>query len=372
MQLRSLDTNRASDVEQFIEFPFGLYRECPQWVPAMVSGTRLVLDRRRHPFYRHSEGDFFVVEEGGKRLGQIAVLANHRYNDFHATKTAFFYYFDTVDDGEVARLLLDAAADWARARGMDTLLGPKGFMRTDSVGILIDGFEHRAAPGASYNYPYYRRLLEACGFEKEVDYFSGYLTGDYDLPQRFYEVAEKVKERSGFWIKSFKSKAELRAWVPHIQRVNNEAFVNVWGYCPMDDVEIQMASKQLMTIGDPHLIKLVMKGEEVAGFIFVFPDVSAALQKTRGRLFPFGWITLLRALKDTRRIMVNGVGLRPEYQGLGANAVLYTELMHTLRGCHVEACDVAYVAETNLKSMADMAALGVQWYKHYRVYRKAL
>jgi len=372
MQLRKLDTNRAADVRQFVDFPFQLYQDCPQWVPSLVSGVKLALNRGKHPFYRHSDADFFVVEEGDKTLGRIAVLANSRYNEYHGSKTAFLYYFDTVEDVRVSNLLLDAACAWAQDRGMDTILGPKGLMRADPAGILIEGFEHRAALSASYNYAYYPRLIEAAGFEKELDYSSGYLAGDYKLPERFYTIAEKVKARSGFWIKSFRNKRELGDWIPRIQRVNNEAFVHVWGYCPMDELETEMVAKQLLAIGDPQLIKLVMKDDEVAGFILTFPDVSAALQRIKGRLFPFGWIDVLRELKTTRWMLVNGVGLLPKYQGLGANAVLYTEMVKTLETRPVELCDVAYVAETNQKSMRDMEALGVKWYKRYRVYRKSL
>jgi ribosomal protein S18 acetylase RimI-like enzyme len=214
--------------------------------------------------------------------------------------------------------------------------------------------------------------MDALGFEKEIDYLSGYVEGDYDLPARFYQIAERVKERSGFWVKSFDSKRELRRWAPQIQRVNNEAFTEVWGYYPLDDAETRMISQQLLTIADPRMLKLVMKGDEVAGFAFVYPDISAALQDIRGRLWPFGWIKLLREFKRTRRLSANGVGLLPKYQGLGANAVLYTELLKTLKSREFDFCDVAQVAENNQKSLGDMMAGGVRWYKRHRIYRRSI
>lgn len=373
IQSRKLRLQDRADAKRFIDFPFELYAHNDQWVPPLVSGVRKTLNRSKHPFYRHSQAEFFVAEdERGQMLGRIAVLANRHYNDYHKSRTAFFCYFDTVDDVYVAQRLFEAADAWARDHDLDTLIGPKGFLRSDGMGILIEGFEHRAAPGIPYNYAYYQELMDALGFEKEIDYLSGYVEGDYDLPERFYQIAKRVKERSGFWVKSFDSKRELRRWAPQIQRVNNEAFTEVWGYYPLDDAETRMISQQLLTIADPRMLKLVMKGDEVAGFAFVYPDISAALQDIRGRLWPFGWIKLLREFKRTRRLSANGVGLLPKYQGLGANAVLYTELLKTLKSREFDFCDVAQVAENNQKSLGDMMAGGVRWYKRHRIYRRSI
>ncbi|MGC9399090.1 MAG: hypothetical protein ACP5HM_08130 [Anaerolineae bacterium] len=367
----SISYQDLAAVEQFIDFPLELYAHSSQWVPPLASAVRTALHREKHPFYRHSQAEFFVARDGrGEMLGRIAVLANRRYNDYHGRQTAFFYYFDAVDDVHVARRLFEAAVEWAQARGLDTLVGPKGFLRSDGLGILVEGFEHRAAPGIPYNYAYYADLLEALGFEKEVDYLSGYVAGDYDLPERFYRIAERVKARRGFRIKHFRSKRELRRWIPQVQRVNNEAFTEVWGYYPLDEAEARMIGRQLLTIADPRMLKLVMKGEEVAGFALVYPDVSAALQATQGRLWPLGWIRLLLAFKRTRRFSANGLGLLPKYQGLGANTVLYTELFKTLRARDFDFCDIAQVAENNQKSLGDMMAGGVIWYKRHRVYHR--
>ena len=373
IQLRKLLVEDKVEVKRFIDFPIDLYARCPQWVPPLASSVRTTLNRDKHPFYRHSEAEFFIAEDDrGELLGRIAVLANSHYNEYHDSRVAFFCYFDTVDDLHVAKRLFDAAQEWAGERGLETLMGPKGFLRSDGMGILIEGFEHRAAPGIPYTYVYYQDLVDALGFEKEIDYLSGYVEGDYDLPERFYQIAERVKERRGFWVKSFQSKRELRRWAPRIQRINNEAFTEVWGYYPLDDAETQMISKQLLTIADPRMLKVVMKNDEVAGFAFVYPDISAALRDTKGRLWPFGWIRLLREFKRTRRLSANGIGLLPKYQGVGANAVLYVELMKTLKAREFDFCDVAQVAENNQKSLGDMMAGGVQWYKRHRIYRRPI
>ncbi len=259
------------------------------------------------------------------------MLQNRRYNDYNKARTAFFYYFDTVDDGDVVRGLVDAAATWARARGLEVLKGPKGMLRADAYGVLVEGFEHPAGMGIPYNYPYYARLLEQVGMEKEIDYVSGYVTPDQQLPERLFRTVERLKERGGLWVKSFTSKRELRAWIPRIQRVNNEAFTQVWGYYPIDDEEVHMIGQQMLLAADPRLLKVVMKGDDIAGFCFVFPDIAETLRATGGQLWPFGWIRLLIGLKTTKRLLANGVGLLPQYQGLGGSAMMYAELERMIR-----------------------------------------
>lgn len=373
MQIRKLDTTRLADVRQFVRFPFEVYRHYPQWVPPLQSDAMAVLDREHHPFYRHSTADFFVVESKGKTLGRIAVSHNRRYTEYTGRKDAFFYYFDCVEDASVAYTLFYAAADWARQQGLESLMGPRGLVRADGVGLLIEGFEHRPAPGIPYNPPYYGPFLEQFGFEKEVDYLSGYLRRGYELPPRFFDVAAKVKAKRGFWIRSFANKEELRRVIPNISRIYNEAFTDVWGYYPVDEAELALIAQRLLAIADPRLIKLVMKGDDVAGFVLAYPDLSAAIQRTKGWLWPLGWLDLQREFKRTRRLNINGMGLLPQYQGSGAMAVLYTELYQSImEQFNFDDADLAQAAETNFKSLGEAEALGVQWYKRHRVYRRWL
>ncbi|MBN1400191.1 MAG: hypothetical protein JXA74_05100 [Anaerolineae bacterium] len=372
MRIRPLDSSRRRDVRAFVRLPFALYRHCPQWVPPLVSDVRAGLDPRKHPFYQHSQAAFFLAESDGQTVGRIGVLDNRRYNDYHGTRAAFFHWFDCVDDQAVARALFERACDWARGRGLEVMLGPKGLLRSDGMGILVEGFQHRPAMGIPYNHPYYARLVEGAGFEKEIDYLSGLLHGDYRLPQRFFDIAERVKERRGFAIKSFKNKREMRAWGYRIKDVNNAAFPEVWGFYPMGDDDIERSIQQLSFIADPRLIKLVLKGDDVIGFLLVYPDLSDGLQRAKGRLWPFGWWHILRERKRTRWLNINGLGLLPEYQGLGANAVLYTEMQKSVVARGADYADVAQVAETNLKSMGEMQAIGVEWYKRHRIYRREL
>lgn len=373
MRIIKINTENANDVKKFIQFPFELYRNHPQWVPPLKSEMRMVLNRNRHPFFRHSDADFFIAESNGEVLGRIAVLHNRNYTAYHHSPTAFFYYFDAVNDVDVTRALFTAAFDWSLKNGLTSVLGPKGFLRSNGLGILVEGFEHLPAMGIPYNFPYYEPLLIDSGFIKETDYLSGYMERSVELPARLYEIAEKIKERGSFWIKSFKSKAEMRRWIPAVNRVHHQAFQNNPGYYPTTPEEFALIANTMIQIADPALIKLIMKEDQVAGFIIAYADISKALQKIGGELWPLGWYTILREQKRTRLVNLNGLGLLPEFQGRGANAFLYAELEKTLRSRkQFDRLEAVQVDERNFKSKSDMETTGVIWYKRHRLYTRAL
>ena len=372
MKIRKIDTDNKSDVQRFVRFPFDLYANCPQWVPPLLSDATGMLDRQRHPFFQHSSAGFFIAESEGQVLGRLSVMDHRLYNDFHRSQTAFFGLFEAIEDRQVSAALFDAAFDWASQRGLQHMIGPKGLLSSDATGVLVKGFEHRPAMNIPYNLPYYDFLVQTSGFTKDTDTFSGYLDQKMEIPHRLYELAEKVKARRGFYIKTFTSKTEMRQWISQVAKVQQEAFAIFPTYIPFTDQEVARAADMLIAIAEPQLIKLVMKEDKVVGFVFAYPDISAALQKCRGRLWPFGWLTILQERKRTQWVNVNGVGLLPEYQGLGANVMLYMELLKTLLDSQFLYADIVQVDETNYKSRSDMEALGVQFYKTHRNYQRDL
>jgi N-acetylglutamate synthase-like GNAT family acetyltransferase len=372
MQIRLIDTLIKRDIQQFIEFPFKLYSKNAHWVPMLVSDMKLMLNKQKHPFYKHSEADFYVVEDRGETLGRIGVLHNRNYCEFHKEATAFFYFFESVDNREVSCTLFQAAMGWAKQRKLERIIGPKGFLRSSGMGILIDGFDTLPAMGIPYNFPYYAALIEDFGFEKKLDQFSGYMLGSESVGDRVHKAAEIARKRGGFQIKTFKNKKEMRHWIPQIQKVQHEAFVGNPNYFPSTDEEFEMIANSMMAIARPEMIKLILKGEDVAGFILSYPNIGKALQKTRGRMLPFGWISLLLAKHTSRIIDFNGIGLLPQYQGLGANAMLYAEVEHTARAMGIERGEFVQVNEDNYNSKSDWQSGGVNMNKLHRTYQLKL
>ena len=374
MKVLKIDPTSKYDVNRWVDFPFMLYRGHPNWVPLLKNGVRKLLDKNLHPYYQHSEADFFLVEDGGDVVARICVMENTRYNQHQGEKAAFFGYFDVVEEVEVARMILSRAEEWAANRGLDTIYGPKGLSGAAAGGVLVEGFEHRTAIDIPYNYPYYDDYFMASGYEKYRDILSGFIhrSEESSVPERVLSIAKRMAERSGFFAKRFRSRAELRELVSSIGDLHRRAFVDIPGYYPLTDEEFAWTAEELIMIADPELITLVMKDDQVVGFVFAYPDISGGLQKANGRLFPFGWWHILQAQKKTDWVILNGLGVLPEYQGRGANAIMYVELARTLLDSRFEHADLVQVGEENYRSMQDQLTFGVKWTKKHRVYQKKI
>lgn len=375
LTIEKVDTDNKQQVKRFVELPYKLYKDCRQWVPPLYMDAYLLLNRKKHPFFGHSEADFFLAVRDGKVVGRICAGNNKPFNEYHKTKKAQFYAFDAIDDLEVARSLFDAVVGWARERSLDIVIGPKGLSPFDGYGIQVEGFEHRQMMTMmNYNYDYYPKLVEALGFEKEVDFVSCYLPADsFKIPERVENIAKRVMERGDLKVKKFKNKRELIQWAPRIGAAYNKAFIHNWEYYPFSDGDIKYAVDNIFLVADPRLIKIILHGDEIVGFLFAFPDVSAALQRARGHLLPFGLIDILLEMKRTKMISGNGMGILPEYQGTGGNALLYYEMGKTVFGFHqFEHVEMTQVAETTRQMRADLKNLNGVEYKNHRVYRKSI
>lgn len=374
MDLLQIDTTRKDHVKRFIQLPFRLYQASAQWVPPIESDVRLQLNRQKHPYYEHSDADFFLAVQGGEDVGRISLLENRPFNAYHHSRTAFFYHFECVDDPAVAAALFERAFAWARQRGLNRIVGPKGMGILDGMGFLVEGFEHRAAMTMMlYNPPAYPAYAVAAGFDKEVDFVSCYVTAEqFTLPERVHRIADKVQERGQLRVVTFRNKAELRAMAPRIGRAYNQAFVDNWEYIPISDAELDLIVKDLIAIADPKLIKVILHDDDVVGFLFAFPDLSAAIQRNKGRLFPFGVVDLLLEYRRTKWVIVNGAGILPQFQGRGGNALLYSEMEKTIKQAGFAHADLTQVAETAVQMRRDLENLGGVPYKNHRVFGRGV
>ncbi len=374
LTIEKIDTTNKTHIRRFIDLPFRLYDRRPQWAPPIVDDITLMLNRKKHPFYEHSDADFFMATRDGRDVGRLAALENKRFNDHHKTKQAQFYLFDCENDQEAASALFEQVFEWARARGLNRVVGPKGFGPLDGYGILVEGFEYRQMMTMmNYNYDYYPRLLEALGFEKEVDFVSCYLSRDaFRLPARIHSIAKRVQKRGTLNVKRFASKRELLGWVDRIGGAYNKAFVNNWEYYPLTPREIKFVVDNVMLVADHRLIKIITHEDEVVGFLFAFPDVSAALQRTRGRLFPFGIVDLLLEMRRTKWVAINGMGILSEFQGHGGNALLYSEMEKTIHEFGFLHADLTQVAESAVQMRRDLENVGGRVYKNHRVYAREI
>jgi hypothetical protein len=372
VNIEQVNLDSKKDVNRFVQFQYDLYKDSPQFCPPFRADIRLMMNKKKHPFYQHSDGEFFLAVKDGKVVGRIGVFINTLFNEYHQVKKSQFYFFDSIDDQEVADALFNTAIEYSRQRGMNDLVGPKGLSAFDGYGILWDGFEHhQMMTMMNYNHAYYPRLVENLGFEKEVDFASCYLEREtFVLPEKIREVARRVLERGKFRIMEFKTKSEIRKMADQIGEAYNNTFINNWEYYPMTKGEVDLLMSNLMDVINPRLIKIITFEDKIVGFLVAFPDITKALQRHNGRLTPFTIIDLLISLKKTDWVSLNGAGVLPEYHGRGGNALLYFEMEKTLKDFGFTYWELTQVAETAVQMRNDLTMAGGEFYKTHRVYHK--
>jgi hypothetical protein len=373
MNITQLDLTNKKQIQDFLNLPFHIYKDIPQWVPPLRMDERVRLDPKRYPFYKHSQAGFFLAYEGNRAIGRIAVIDNRLYNEYNKCSTAFFYLFECENNQEVANALFEIACNWACTHGLTKILGPKGFTVLDGFGLLVKGFEYRPAFGLPYNPSYYPDLIERFGFKLEREAISTYIGADIQFPERIHALAKRIAKRRGLRIARYRTRKDLRAFVPKMKELYNNALRGTAENAPLTDDEVKMMADQLLRFADPRLLKVVMKGDDPVGFLMAYPDISAALQKTRGRLFPFGWITILREFKRTDFLNINGAGLLPEYRGSGGTAILYSELFKSVvETGQFKHAEIVQIGTENENMLRDLANFGVDSYKTHRTYVRDL
>lgn len=374
IQIEQLDTSNKSKVNEFIQLPFRLFKDCPQWVPPFIDDVKTMLNREKHPFWEHSEGDFFVARRDGQVVGRLSVAVNNPFNKYHDAKKAQFYLFECENDQEAANALFERAFEWARARGLNEVVGPKGFSGFDGYGLQIEGFEHhQMMTMMNYNFPYYNDLVTNLGFEKEVDFVSCYMhRSHFIVPEKMAKVAAIVRKRGQFAVKNFATKKELIQWAPKIGEAYNSTFVNNWEYYPLTPREIKFAVDNIMSVADHRLIKIITYEDKVVGFLFGFPDITPALQRGKGRINPVSILDILISMKRTKWVSLNGVGVLPEYHGRGGNTILYDEICKTVIDFGFEHCELTQMAETAIQIRKDIITMGADPYKNHRVYHRKI
>ncbi len=373
LEVLEISKTQRKRIEEFIDLPFRLYGNTPQWVPPFRSGIRKILTRD-HPFFEHSEAAFYLVRRAGEAIGRISVFENRRFNRYRDRREARFYHFECTQDDEAAAALLGAAADWASGRGLGELRGPYGLSGMDGGGIQIDGFDHRATMTMMhYNQPYYRRFFESNGFSKVRDFYTAEIRQqDFRMPEKIRRVADIHYKRGHFRVPRFRSKRAIKLLARQIGEVYNRSFAVHEDFCPLEEVEIDRLADELMLVSKPSLIKILYYDDQIVGFLFAFPDLSAALQRARGRLGPVRIVDLLTEARRTDTLIVNGAAILPEYQKLGGNGLMYYELIRTVLDSGYRRVEMVQIADTTSLMLADMQTLGGQVYKIHRIYKREL
>ena len=313
----------------FIKFPEKLYKDHPYWVPPLRMDEMNCL-KKTAPAFRHCDAEYFLAYKGDEIVGRVAAIINTVANHDWKENVVRFGWIDFIDDYEVSKALIDAVVEWGKERGMTYIKGPLGFSDMDKEGLLVEGFENIPSITCIYNYPYYADHLEKMGFVKDVDWTQDIMDIPETLSDKLTRFEEVIKERYGYTVMYPKRNSEYRKRGKEIFDVMNRSFTGLYEYSRLNDEQIQDYVNQYLPFVSRDLVCIILdRNDKIVGFAVTIPSLSKAFRKANGKLFPFGFIHILRALKRNDLLEALLIGIDPEHQGKGLSAVIFN---HILRG----------------------------------------
>ena len=346
-----------ADFKKFVRFPMLLYKGNDNYVPAFELDEYNLTNPKKNASFKETDAIYFLAIRDGKIVGRIAGLISHAYNKKNNARYARFSRFDVENDIEAGHALLKAAEDWARENGMDTIHGPLGFNDLEREGLLVEGFDKKGTYIGSYNNPYYKDIIESFGYTPDCKWVEWRIpTANQDI-QRAHRVAGIVEKRYGFYEKKFKSKKELLSkYGRKFFELLDECYENIYGTIPFNDQLIKQTIDQFMLIIDLDFVSLIFdKNDQLAGFGIGFPSLGEALYKSKGRYLPFGFIRMLKAIKNPKVLELALIAVKPEYQKMGLTAIIISKMFgRILERGNIEYCDTGCQLETNTAALASL------------------
>ncbi len=362
----------SKDIKQFVDFQFELYKGHPYWVPPLKADEKKALSAKTNPAFEFCDAKFWTAWQDGKCVGRIGAIVNHTYNDKIGKKKGRFSRMEFIDDKEVSEKLFKTAEEWLKQQGMEVVHGPLGFTNFDNQGLLIEGFDYLPSIASVMHYPYFQKHIEALGYGKEIDWVEFRLKMGEEIPEKAIRLAEIVKKRNNLEVLHFKTKADLKVVMRDVFGLLNKAFDELPYVAPFSQKMINYYADKYFKVLNPEYVKVIKKEGEVVAFIVGMPSLSEAMQKANGKLFPFGFMHLLKAMKHPEVMDLLLTGVDPKYQRLGLAAILINELQQVIQKHNIKFTETTGMFETNKKGITTWKSYDHIMHKRRRCFVKEL
>lgn len=369
------EVTTPKELKQFVKFNIELYKNHPYHVPGIIEEEITTLSKDKNPAFDFCESKYFLAYKDGKIVGRIAAIINHKTNEIWKQSQGRFGFIDFIDDLEVSGALLKAAEEWVRSKGLDAIHGPMGFTDLDHEGMLVEGFDQLGTMATIYNHPYYPQHLEKHGYIKDQDWHEFKIYIPEAIPDKHKRISEIVMKKYGLIIKKFKKTKDVWPYAQKIFDLLNTAYSQLYGYSPLSQKQIEYYIKMYIPMLRYDIVTLIVREEddEVIGVGVTIPNLSKALQKAKGKLFPFGFIHLLKALYGKNKVVdLLLIGVHPEYQNKGVNALLFYDLIPAFRKNGYEYAESNPELESNDKVQAQWDYFRKEQHKARRAFIKNL
>lgn len=361
------------EIKKFVTFPFSLYKDNEYWVPPIIKDEMETFDKSKNPVFKDADAQFFLAYKGNRIVGRVAAIVNHLEINQQNVKKMRFGWFDFEDDVSISEALLQKVAEIGSKNNLEYMEGPVGFSNLDKVGVLVEGFDHIGTMITWYNHAYYKNHLERLGFTKEKEYLEHKFPEKNADPKHFVRVNELIKKRYELRPLNFSKTKDVMPWADKMFDLFNASYASLSSFVPITDIQKAYFKKKYISFINPEYIKFVVDKEDtLVAFAIVMPSFSEALQKAKGKLFPFGLFHLLRARKHSKDVIFYLIGIQPAYQNKGVTAIIFNEYSKTFKEKKIEMC-------YRTPELADNTAIQQIWkhfdpvvYKRRRTYRKPL
>src|SRR5205809_186922 len=373
--LSVVEVSSRTERDQFIKFPWRIYKNDPAWVPPLIIERKAFLDRKRHPFYQHGDAALFLAKRNGEILGRIMASDDPNYNLLHQSNVGCFGLFECIDDRDVAAALFDAAASWLRKKSRTEMMGPIDYSTNYVCGLLIDGFQFPPTILTAHNPPYYQQLIESCGFAKAKDWYAWWFADPAKAAARLRPLAERFRKRWPVTIRAGNLK-NVREESGRLRQIYNQAWEKNWGFVPFTEAEIEFMTHELKQLVIPEFTLMAEVGDEPAGFILCVPDINVALRHINGRLttfgLPIGLAKLLYYKSRTRTARLIALGVIEKYRRTGIAEMLVLRIVEDAMIKRGFTGELSMTLEDNFTINRFLEAIGAERYKTYRIFKRTL
>ncbi len=374
MEVSIQPVKTKSDLKKFIYLPAEIHKNHKTWLPPIYKDEWAFYNPEKNKAFLYSDTVLYLAYRGKKAVGRIMGIIHNKYNEIHNEKNGRFFSMECYEDDEVAHALITAVEEWAREKGMEKLIGPLGFSDKDPQGFQISGFEHQTVVATVGNYDYMPRLIENEGYTKKVDLHDYIISIPDELPILYKKVYDRISSRNShrYEMVEFGSKKELKKYIIPVFRLINEIYEPIYGFIPLTEKEMYELADQYLPILEPEFVKAVFVEGELVAFVIAMPEISEGIKRSKGHLFPFGFIHILRSMKKSKGIVLLLGGIKPEYRKNGVDVLMGIKMMESASKREMVTLESHLILETNKPMIGEVQKIGGKLYKKFRIFQKDL
>jgi GNAT superfamily N-acetyltransferase len=362
-----------SEITQYIKFPFSLYKNNPYWIPPLIYDELETFDKKINPAFQTAEAYFYLAYKDNKIVGRIAAIINWDEVNKQEKKKVRFGWWDTIDDIEVTKALLEKVYELGHKNNLEYVEGPMGFSNLDKVGVLTEGFNEMGSMITWYNFPYYKAHLEQLGYVKEKEFIESRFPFENVKPEFFFKVQELIKKRYQLRPLNFTKTKDIMPYVDEMFALFNDSYASLSSFVAINKTQIAYFKKKYIRFINPEYVQFVVdKNNKIIAFSIVMTSFSEALKKANGKLFPFGFYHLLKAKKESKEVLFYLIGVHPEYQNKGVTAIIFNEYYEAFKKLGIINCIRTPELEDNLAVQNLWKHFNPEIYKRRRTYKKDL